>query len=112
MLFTSIAMLVVASAQLKGIPNIWDAQRYKLALTAAAAQVSTGRIVRIVFPLAGLSNLVSVALRTSHDGTGSLITAEIGLWFIALASVSYLMACEPPKPDDGDGFEYLPSAAP
>jgi hypothetical protein len=110
-LLGSIVMLVAASAQLKMTSTIWDAPRYKLGLTTAARNVQNGRIIRIVFPLSGIVNLAGTPSRLTEGNSLALVTAELGLWFIAITMVSYLMACEPPKPDDGDGFALLPTHA-
>jgi hypothetical protein len=110
-LLGSIAMLVTASARLKMTSTIWDAQRYKIGLTTAARQVQTGRIIRIVFPISGFVIFVGTPFRLTQANSMALVTAELGLWFIAITMVSYLMACEPPKPDDGDGFALLPTTA-
>jgi hypothetical protein len=110
-LFGCIAMLVAASARLKLTSPIWDAQRYKLGLTAAARQVETGRIIRIVFPISAIVNLAGTPFRFSQAPLMALVTAELAMWFIAITVVSYLMACEPPKPEDGDGFALVPTPA-
>jgi hypothetical protein len=108
-LLVSIAMIVVGSARLKLTSNEWDARRYKACLTEATRHVTSGRVVRIVFPLVGMSNLIGYATLINAGSTVPLVNAQFGLWFFALAAVSYMMACEPPKPDDGDGFAFSPA---
>ncbi len=109
LLLGTIAMLVAASAQLKMTSTEWDAARYKQALATAKWREENSRMIRFLFPISGSINLLLNHSTVGDVSTIPSMTAQLGLWFLGITSVSYLMACEPPQPDDGDGFVALPS---